>query len=846
MGLDIALAQWKSSRVVKRARKVAMRVLARSAELEGLEDIGAEFARAVEKDDVVLGLACARIAVWRETGLWLHLEQVMGAVCLVWGHIAEMRTGEGKTLTVVGAAAWWARKYGQVHVVTANSYLARRDADKLRGIYGVLGLKTGVVEHGQSVAEKKESYGCEVVYGVGHEFGFDYLRDSLALDEGSRVQRGRVSAIVDEIDSVLIDDAKTPMILANKDTGGVGPLEADAKLVDGLVRSMVAGVDYRVDLKKHEAEILEAGFDGVERALISKGVIGEVGRLYAGDKMYLLAMLNHALSAHVFLKAGRDYVVEGGRIVLVDLGTGRKMEGRRLSEGLHEALEAKEGVAVAVPTKVQGSVTYQNFFGGYRRLSGLSGTVLSDADEFAQVYGLSVCVIPTHRPIRRVDRGTVLYATKLAKFEGAAHEVAEVVRTGRGRPVLVGCGSVRDARVMSMALTGRGVEHELLTAANEAREAEIISGAGRLGAVTVATNMAGRGTDILLGGGDAEQAQEVRALGGLLVLVTEHSDVMRVDAQFAGRSGRQGDPGEVVFYCSLEDDIFERFADKGGVALLRRLAQGMGGSELGAHGPVVSKYIGMAQRKAQGEAQAARRDLAKFDELMSKQRDAVFEVRACLLRGGDELRQWCHRTVLKGFEGWLKMKFGDRLEVDWLEVQREVCEHWGAGLGKALPAARWVLDGVGFEEGVARSVEVARRWYFEDNKALWEDEAWVAGVGRLALGVVDEGFSAHVGNMDELRKNKGVRQHGSGMNLEFLFYLDAIALFESYSENVGRVFGEELAHLIGGGEGEVVLRKYASGDDLVAKALWDRWVGRNEACPCGSGLAYKKCHGVVR
>lgn len=797
------------------------------------------------------GFALVRAIAARTLGMRMFDVQLMGSWALLNGKLAEMRTGEGKTLTIAPAAALLALEGKGVHVVTANSYLARRDSELMRPVYEGLGLTVGFIDSDMALSEKKKNYCCDVVYGVGSEFGFDYLKDNLVYRQEDIVQRSPFAAIIDEIDSILIDEARVPLIIAQS----AEDVSEMVQVVNACLSGLQADVHYLVDLKDRNASLTEDGYKLVEEALVSANVLTSPAELYEPQNLAWVKALHSAVQAHALYRRERDYVVQGSELVLVDSGTGRKMPGRRLEGGLQEALEAREGLKVKPGTRVQASITYQNYFGMYPNLSGLSGTAATEAEEFSELYGLETMVIPTNKPVRRIDREDLVYLTKSEKFT-AAVELAKQ-KSSQGQPVLLGCASIRDARVLDALLSQDGVKHETLTAQNIGREAEIIANAGTPGAVTVATNMAGRGTDIRLGGEPPSQDEfdsteayltAVRAweklrdmavaAGGLFVIGTERNGIRRVDNQLAGRSGRQGDPGETQFLLSLEDPLLQPFAKSQKLALVRKLIQSSG-SALG--GGLIRKLIIEAQSSYENQGFSARKSLMRFDDVRSQQRLAVYSLRSALL-DPEHAQVELLAHIDAALEHWVEQHveaFSETSELPLAKLKSDIM----ADFGFNAPLLAWVSkDELSIPE-VANNLKTTLKDHAHKSVNVTADEAQAIFIETL-----DEGWTSHLSELEELQKNVSLKSH-TGLNPTYQFSKDAFELFKGFRAEVDHALAlkclsegvrkRRLTQLEAAQAQQTSLQR-------VAVALHKGWVTRNESCPCGSGHKYKDCHGSLR
>jgi preprotein translocase subunit SecA len=616
------------------------------------------FANGESLDDLLPeAFAAVREAAVRTLGMRHFDVQLMGGAALHMGNIAEMKTGEGKTLVATLAAYLNAIAGEGVHVITVNDYLASYQSELMGRIFRALGMTTGVILAGQTPAERREQYACDITYGTNNEFGFDYLRDNMAWQAIDMVQRGHYYAIVDEVDSILIDEARTPLIISGPASG-----EANRWFTEfaGLATKLIPDVDFEVDEKKRTVGVLEPGIEKVEDYL-------GIDNLYESANTPLISFLNNSLKARALFKKDKDYVVMNGEVLIVDEHTGRILQGRRYNEGIHQAIEAKEGVTVKAENQTLATVTLQNYFRLYKKLSGMTGTAETEAAEFMATYKLGVVAIPTNKPMLRKDQSDLVYKNEQAKFGQVVEDI--VRRHAAGQPVLVGTTSVEKSELLSKMLAKKGVKHEVLNAKNHAREAAIVAQAGRLGAVTVATNMAGRGTDVMLGG-NAEflavahmnskglspietpdeyeaawdavyesvkaevqiEADKVVEVGGLYVLGTERHESRRIDNQLRGRSGRQGDPGESRFYLSLQDDLMRLFNSGAAEALMGR---GNVPDDLAIDSKIVSRAIRSAQAQVEGRNAEIRKNVLKYDDVLNRQREAIYGDRRHILEGDD-------------------------------------------------------------------------------------------------------------------------------------------------------------------------------------------------------------------
>jgi preprotein translocase subunit SecA len=798
--------------------------------------------------------------------------QLMGGVVLHRGKIAEMKTGEGKTLVATLPVYLNALTGRGVHVVTVNDYLARRDSEWMGRLYRFLGLTVGVIQNPHGDRERQQAYGCDVTYGTNNEFGFDYLRDNMKFDLEAMVQREPAFAIVDEVDSILIDEARTPLIIS-------GPSEESVDkyyLVDRIIPKLLKDVDFQVDEKQHTAVLTEDGVAHAEKLL-------KVDNLYDPANMDTLHAVNQAVRAHALYRNDVEYLVKDGEVIIVDEFTGRLMPGRRWSDGLHQAVEAKEGVRIEAENQTLATITFQNLFRMYDKLAGMTGTADTEAAEFHSIYGLEVVVLPSNRPNVRRDMPDLVYRTEREKFDAIVTEIKE--RQSTGQPSLVGTISIEKSEHLSTLLKRQGVPHVVLNAKYHEREAEIVAQAGRKGAVTIATNMAGRGTDILLGGNpeflsaqktkdvvepaertkiEAEISQqwqgdhdEVVHAGGLHIVGTERHESRRIDNQLRGRSGRQGDPGSSRFYLSLEDDLMRIFGGDRIMGLMERL-----GMEEGVpieHG-MVTRAIERAQKQVEGRNFEARKHLLEYDDVMNKQRESIYTLRRSILDGregkeyivnaADEIADYLVDTHLPA---------DDRAHPDEAELNAELYDYFGLDLedaGVDLAADNRETVKYKITESIHQRYEEKEKLIGADNMRLNEK--------YLLLQVIDQQWKDHLLNIDHLKEGIGLRGYGQRDPL-IEYKKESFEIFQEMMERIqDRVvkilWKMELASRDASDEAEVQRVQRAlppqppkqqltfSGAPKEAAAPVKRQqakVGRNDPCPCGSGKKYKKCHGTA-
>ena len=834
--------------------------------------------------------AVCREASMRVLGMRHYDVQLIGGMVLHLGKIAEMRTGEGKTLVATLPVYLNALEGKGVHVVTVNDYLARRDAAQMGRLYNWLGLSVGVVYPGMPHGDKREAYNSDITYGTNNEFGFDYLRDNMALSRNDRYQRGLHYAIVDEVDSILIDEARTPLIIS-------GPADDSPELyirVNRVVPNLIKQEteegegDFWVDEKGKQVHLSEAGMEHAEELLREAGILGEdnEGGLYAAQNLTVVHHLNAALRAHAIYQRDVDYIVRDGEVVIVDEFTGRTLSGRRWSDGLHQAVEAKEGVPVQRENQTLASITFQNLFRMYKKLAGMTGTADTEAFEFQSIYNLEVVVIPTNRPTVRKDHPDQVFLTRQGKFNAVLADIQDCAK--RGQPVLVGTTSIETSEILSEHLRKAGVHHEVLNAKQHDREATIVANAGRPGSVTIATNMAGRGTDIVLGGSLETELQElgedisdeqraavkaawqerhdaVKAAGGLHIVGTERHESRRIDNQLRGRSGRQGDPGSSRFYLSLEDNLMRIFASDWVQKAMRMM--GMKEDDV-IEDRLVSRQIEKAQRKVEAHNFDIRKNLLDFDDVNNDQRKVIYAQRDELLEAdsvkdnidgirGDVVYDLVTRFVpensideqwdLPGLQATLASELG--VEMDLVELFKQHEE----------------LDA----EGIAQKVVMRLDEHFEQKEAAVGSETMRALEKHVMLTVLDQSWKEHLARMDYLRQGIYLRGYAQKQPKQE-YKKEAFELFSSMLEEVKREVINLLARVRIRSEEEVAAmealeRQQAearlqmsqfqhqgsggySADEEAAEVLNEAnepKVGRNEPCPCGSGKKYKHCHGQL-
>jgi len=892
----------KNERELKRLQPIVARINELEPEVQKLSDQELraktdEFKERLQKGEALDELLPEAFAVVREAGRRVlgmrHFDvQLMGGIVLHQGKIAEMKTGEGKTLVATLPVYLNALTGRGVHVVTVNDYLAKRDAEWMGNIYRFLGLSVGVIVSDMGDAERKKAYACDVTYGTNSEFGFDYLRDNMKYSFENMVQRGHHYAIVDEVDSVLIDEARTPLIIS-----GSGLTRPEVYLeMDRIVRKLKKDVHFTVDEEEKTVVLTEEGIEHLQNLL-------NIENIFRPGNAPVLHLIRQGLRAHHLMRRDVDYVVKDGKVIIVDEFTGRLMPGRRWSEGLHQAVEAKEGVKIGRDSKVLASITYQNYFRMYEKLAGMTGTAETEAREFKEIYGMDVVVIPPNRPVIRVDHQDVVYVKESVKFENIVRDIEE--RHKKRQPVLVGTVSVEKSERLSKMLTERGIPHVVLNAKHHEKEAEIIAQAGRPGAVTVATNMAGRGVDIILGGnperlsryaireklGDGfelderefrrvlktaieggkpsetlgtewarivEEAveqwkrdrEEVVNLGGLYVLGTERHESRRIDNQLRGRAGRQGDPGESRFYVSFEDDLIRFF---GGTEFLTSLAEKLNVGDSPLESEAISQAIEKAQRKVEEKNFEIRKELLKYDNVMNEQRKTYYEHRKTVIhlieRGKKEDKV---SFITERLEDWFRSVF---LETDGSSDGSG--EEAGASDGKlgrvvglgSDDARKRLVEFFG-EENVSRVLDsfvesevekYAGETIAEIGKKLSSlSDAELNEILRLYLKLADRYWSEHLTSLEHLRGSVALRSYA---HLDPLveYKKEAYRAFEEVFRRLSQNLGECCRAILAGGS-------EASFEEGVKGFLYDKlgaeaFTGLRGACPCGSGKSYRKCCG---
>jgi preprotein translocase subunit SecA len=840
-------------------------------------------------------------AVVREVGLRVltlrHYDvQLIGGMVLHEGNIAEMRTGEGKTLVATLAVYLNALEGNGVHVITVNDYLAERDAEQMGKIYSFLGLTTGVILSGQAAEQKQDAYNCDITYGTNNEFGFDYLRDNMAIFAEERVMRGQNFAVVDEVDSILIDEARTPLIIS-------GPAEDKSELykkINPIIPRLEQGEedkenktttgDYVIDEKNKQIHLTDEGHEKVEQMLVEVGVIGKEESLYDAEHIGLMKLVNGSLRANLLFEANTDYIVQNNEVIIIDEYTGRKMAGRRWGDGLHQAIEAKENVQIQAESQTYASITFQNYFRQYNKLSGMTGTADTEAGEFLSTYNLEVVVAPTNVAPNRDDKPDLIFLDIEGKFSAIVKDIEKIHQTGQ--PILVGTASIEMSEVLDELLTKAKIKHNVLNAKQHEREATIIAEAGRPGAITIATNMAGRGTDIVLGGNleveiaelenpTAEKIaetktnwqkrhQEVIEKGGLMVVGSERHESRRIDNQLRGRSGRQGDPGVTRFYLSLDDDLMRRFASEKVKNMMRRL--GMQSDEAIEHG-MVTKSIERAQKQVERMHQDERANLLKFDNISNEQRKVVYSQRNELMEEDniteiiDSLRENVVETLAGNYIP--KGSLEEQWDIDGLEGSLK------EELAVDLPVKQWLIDDKSlFEEKIVEKITLELKELYTAKMAIVDEKTRHNFEKEVLLKTIDFQWRHHLNEMDYLRR--WVHLKGYAQKDPFQEYrATAAKMFESFLDEVMFETTQTLSKVqiqgiddIDAYEQEIQdsrpqnleathpsVQEILDADDTNNEDLTTEVampfkretpkVGRNEPCPCGSGKKYKQCHGKL-
>ena len=891
-----------NDRTLKRLRKVVAKINKLEPSFEQLSDAELqgkteEFRQRLANGEALSSVlpeafATVREASRRVLGMRPFDVQLIGGMVLTDRNIAEMRTGEGKTLTATLPCYLNALTGKGVHVVTVNDYLARRDAETNRPLFEFLGLSVGVNVPGMSPAEKRLAYAADITYSTNSELGFDYLRDNLAHDKNERFQRELHYALVDEVDSILIDEARTPLIISGPAEDSSEIYQAIDKIIPQLTfqekedsEEYTGEGDYTLDLKNKQAHLTERGMIKVEELLIQMGLMQEGESLYQASRIALLHHVYAALRAHKLFEVNVDYIVQNGEIVIIDEHTGRTMAGRRWSEGLHQAIEAKEGVNIQGENQTVASITYQNYFRLYEKLAGMTGTADTEAFEFQQIYGLNTVVIPTNKPVLRKDHTDLMFKSEGEKFTAVIKDIQDCI--ARNQPVLVGTASVEKSELLSEALTKAGIAHNVLNAKFHAQEAEIIADAGLPGAVTIATNMAGRGTDIVLGGNwkaevaklenpTEEQIEAIKAAwkerydivmaaGGLHIIGTERHESRRIDNQLRGRSGRQGDPGSSRFYLSLDDALMRIYLNEGKLNMMRKAFTEEGEA---MESKLLTKVIASAQAKVEAHNFDGRKNLLQYDDVANEQRKVIYEQRNHLLEADDissmieTIREDVFNSVIDQYIP--PQSIEEMWDVEGLEVRLD------REFGMKLPIKEWLETEKDLHEETLREriLNIAKEAYKAKEEIVGAETLRNFEKG-IVLQTLDELWKEHLSAMDYLRKGIHLRSYGQ-KDPKNEYKKESFAMFthmldvlktnvisvlsriqvrsQEEVEAERRQYAEALAQAEAAAEANAnvqsdVAAEQTDGEPLSDEELADLNISRNDPCPCGSGKKYKHCHG---
>lgn len=889
----------RNERLIKNKRKLVKKINALASEYEKLSDEALKAKTQEFRDRLAQGekldnllpeaFATVREASTRVFGMRHFDVQLIGGMILHDGKIAEMKTGEGKTLMATLAAYLNALPGHGVHVVTVNDYLAKRDSEWMGRLYSFLGLTTGVIVSQLDSRERRQAYAADITYGTNNEFGFDYLRDNMAFSLEQKVQRDLHFAIVDEVDSILIDEARTPLIISGPTEEGTEVYVKTNEIIPFLTKQEKEGEkgDYTVDEKVRQIYLTEEGHERVERLMVEHGLMLEGSSLYDAANIRLMHYLNASLRAHVLFQKDVDYIVANNEVIIVDEFTGRIMQGRRWSEGLHQAIEAKEHVTIQNENQTLASITFQNYFRLYHKLSGMTGTADTEAFELNKIYGLEVVVVPTHRPMIRKDLGDVVYLTAREKYEAVAKDIKACVE--RGQPVLVGTTSIENSERLSALLKKQGIKHEVLNAKQHEREAHIVAQAGMPGAVTIATNMAGRGTDIVLGGNletelatlgedEAESEKErirgawldrheqVIASGGLHVIGSERHESRRIDNQLRGRSGRQGDPGSTRFYLSLEDDLMRIFASERVAGLMQKL--GMGDGEAIEH-PWVTRSIENAQRKVESRNFDIRKEILAYDDVANDQRKVIYEQRNELMAAKDvsdivsAIRGDVVNNVITQYIPPKTME--EQWDISGLE------EHLHQDFNVHIPVRKMLDEDHTLQEEALRNriIDILEQNH-KDKEQQISKEVLQHVEKSVMLQVLDNSWKEHLAAMDYLRQGIHLRGYAQ-KDPKQEYKREAFQMFSNLLDHIKyevitilakvQVRQEEDVQAL---DEQMQAPKEMHFEHAEASALEEPpqeipaeekvaqpfvrasdKVGRNDPCPCGSGMKYKQCHGKL-
>ncbi len=824
-----------NKRDLKRLDKIADKVEKLATQMEQLTDDQLtaktdEFKERYVKGETLDDLQVEAFAVVREAsrrvlGMYPFRVQIIGAAALHEGNISEMKTGEGKTLTSTLSVYLNALAGKGAHVVTVNEYLASRDAVEMGQLYEFLGMTVGLNLNSLSKDEKREAYSADITYSTNNELGFDYLRDNMVLYNEHKVQRPLFYAVIDEVDSILIDEARTPLIIS----GQAAKAAELYRLANMFTRSLKNEEDYSYDESTKGVVLTESGIEKAEAAF-------SIDNLFDLQHVTLNHAINQSLKAHASMHNDVDYVVQEGEVIIVDSFTGRLMKGRRYSDGLHQAIEAKEGLEVQNETMTLATITFQNFFRMYEKLSGMTGTAKTEEEEFRNIYNMNVIAIPTNRPIARDDRADLIYSTMEGKYKAVAEDIKE--RNAKGQPVLVGTVAIETSEIISKYLTKYGVKHNVLNAKNHSREAEIILEAGQKGSVTIATNMAGRGTDIKLGEG-------VQELGGLAVLGTERHESRRIDNQLRGRSGRQGDPGVTQFYLSLEDELMRRFGSDQMKSMMTKLGMD---DTTPIQSKMVSRSVESAQKRVEGNNFDARKRLLQYDDVLRQQREIIYKERNEVLESAN-IREVLENMLMNIVDQSVALHTTEESQEDWNLKGLE--DFLGANL---LPEDRLTvadMEGKSVEELTA-FIQQAVMERYDEKEAEMSEERMREFEKVVLLRAIDSKWMDHIDAMDQLRHGIHLRAYGQTDPLRE-YQSEGFAMFEEMLSSIEADASKYVmkAEIRNNLEREEVVKAQAvnpkeDGEKVTKKPVRRSVsIGRNDPCTCGSGKKYKNCHGKV-
>ena len=860
----------RNERILRRLEKNVFQINALEQKIQALSDEALSqktqyFKERYQKGATLDELLVEAFAVVREVSQrtldMRHFDvQLIGAMVLHEGNIAEMKTGEGKTLMATLAAYLNAISGKGVHVVTVNDYLAKRDSEWMKPIYTFLGLTVGVIIPDMPFADKKNQYACDIVYGTNNEFGFDYLRDNMAYDVAEKVQGHLNFAIVDEVDSILIDEARTPLIISGAAEDSSELYQRINRLIPKLkihVKDEEPG-HFTIDEKQKQAYLTDFGHEVVEQLLIDSGLLEEGESLYDSRNIILMHHVNSALRAHKIFQKDVDYIVQNKQVVIVDEHTGRTMPGRRWSDGLHQAIEAKEAVPIQPENQTLASITFQNFFRLYNKLAGMTGTADTEAYEFQQIYNLEVVVIPTNRPMKRVDEGDLVYLTQAEKNDAIIEDILDCVK--RHQPVLVGTASIEASENLSQLLSKKNIKHQVLNAKLHEKEAHIVAEAGRPGMVTIATNMAGRGTDIVLGGSlQAEYAklpehasideieairvawqkrhEDAKAAGGLRIIGSERHESRRIDNQLRGRAGRQGDPGGTRFYLSLEDNLMRIFASDRISGIMRRL--GMKPGEVIVH-PLITKAIENAQRKLEGHYFDIRKQLLSFDNVANEQRKVIYAQRAALLEMDDiteALDEMCVRVVQRLVNTYIPLQsYEDQWQI--AELEQVLKEEFFFDVNiKAMVEEDHQLMAEDIQNKVAELILV----YLKQQR-LSIGDPWSKVSKSIILETLDLYWREHLAALDYLRQGIHLRGYAQ-KDPKQEYKKESFHLFSRMLTLLEYEIISKVLSMHWQPDADMLPENDRFDDEFLVEM--QHKIGRNDPCPCGSGAKYKACHGKL-